>query len=137
MVKFDMSAEFLEKAPVVGGDFNLDYLPGRGDITPFFGGGVGLHYVPPDVDKSPDKRNSGPTLNAEGGLMLFRTYDIHVLLGGQYRIVFNSDIDNGFVTDVAVTYNVKSRKNEVNWKREGGYALAGLGLIILLGLLTL
>ncbi len=68
---------------------------------------MGLHYVPADEDHRPRKRNSGPTLNAETGLMLFRTYDLHVLLRGRYRLILNTDVDQGFVTDVAVTYKMK------------------------------
>lgn len=119
----------------VGVDLNLRYLFNRGDFTPFAGGGVGLHYVRGDEDADADRRNSGPALNAQAGMMLFRTYDVNVMLRGKYQVIFNSDVDNGFVADVGVTL----RQKEAG-KREGGlddslgryWAYAAVGLIFLL-----
>jgi hypothetical protein len=96
-----------------GADASLRYLFNRGDYTPFVGGGVGLHYVHSDHYDDPadapakDKRNSGPALNAQGGVMLFRTYDVNVMLRGQYQVIFNSDIDQGIAADVGVSFGSK------------------------------
>ncbi len=87
-----------------GGDLNLNYVFNRTDFSPFLGGGVGLHYVASDDDASDNKRNSGPALNVQGGMLLFRTYDVHVLLRGQYQVIFNSDVDQGFVLDAGFTF---------------------------------
>lgn len=111
----ELAVEPTDMVPIVGGDLTINHLFGRSDLSPFLGGGLGLHFVTPDADSTPAKRNSGPTLLVQGGLMLFRTYDIHVLLRGQYRLILNSDLDNGFVTDVAVTYkmnNMQGKKDD-------------------------
>jgi hypothetical protein len=95
---------------VIGGDINLQYLFNRSDFTPFLGGGVGIHYVVPDDDSiSSSHRNSGPALNVQGGMVLFRTYDIHVIARAQYQMIFNSDFDNGISADVGVVYQRRER----------------------------
>ena len=49
-----------------------------------------------------DHRRSGISLNAQAGYMMFRTYDINVMTRLQYHIVFNTDLDQGLVLDVAL-----------------------------------
>jgi hypothetical protein len=89
-----------------GGDLNLTYLLGGGDFAFFFGGGAGLHYVRGDADPNFSGRvNSGPALNGQAGVVLFRTYGLNVKLRGQYLAVFNADRDQGVVIDVAVMFN--------------------------------
>jgi hypothetical protein len=88
-----------------GGDLNLSYLLGGGDFAPFFGGGIGLHYVRGDDDPVyENKRTIGPAANAHAGLFLFRTYGMNVKVRGQYLAVFNEDRDQGFAVDVAVVF---------------------------------
>ncbi len=133
----ELAVEPVEEMPVIGGDLTLDYLLDRGDFSPFFGGGIGLHYVTPDADHSPHKRNSGPTLNLDAGLMLFRTYDVRVLVRTRYRLILNTDIDNGFLADVAVTYKMKAVKEQadedVNQELKiAGYSALGLLALVLL-----
>ncbi|MCD6024927.1 MAG: hypothetical protein K0Q91_1843 [Fibrobacteria bacterium] len=102
----------------IGADASLRYLFGRGDYTPFVGGGLGLHYVRGDANNDiaeGGKRNSGPTLNAQGGMFLFRTYDVNVMLRGQYQVILNSDVDHGVAVDVGVSFGDK----------EGGKASSG------------
>jgi hypothetical protein len=104
----------------IGADASLRYLFGRGDYTPFVGGGLGLHYVRGDANNDiaeGGKRNSGPTLNAQGGMFLFRTYDVNVMLRGQYQVILNSDVDHGVAVDVGVNFGNK----------EGGKASASSG----------
>lgn len=95
---------------VLTGDIDLTYLFSKTDISPFAGGGLGLQYVVP-LDDSTDesKRNSGPALNVQGGLVFFRTYDIHLIARAQYQVVFNSDIDNGAIFDLGVVYRPKEK----------------------------
>jgi hypothetical protein len=89
-----------------GGDLNLTYLMGGGDFAFFFGGGGGLHYVTADEDPvSAERRNFGPAVNGQAGVILFRTYGLNVKLRGQYLAVFNDDRDQGVVVDVAVMFN--------------------------------
>jgi hypothetical protein len=88
-----------------GGDLNLSYLLGGGDFAPFFGGGIGLHYVRGDEDPVyENKRNFGPAANGHAGLFLFRTYGMNVKVRGQYLAVFNDDRDQGFAIDVAMVF---------------------------------
>lgn len=91
-----------------GADASLRYIFSRGDFSPFVGGGLGLHYVHGDdydnESMDPRNRNSGPALNAQAGMMLFRTYDVNVMLRGQYQVIFNTDVDQGIAADVGVSF---------------------------------
>jgi hypothetical protein len=81
-----------------GVDVAFDYLMGRGDFTPFAGGGVGLHGVLPDQGRHEDndKTNTGPTLNLQGGMIFFRTYSVNLVAKAAYHLILNTDRDNGF-----------------------------------------
>jgi hypothetical protein len=117
-------------------DINLLYLFNRSDISPFAGGGLGLHFVFPDDIDSDSKRNSGPTGNVQAGMMFFRTYDIHVLARAQYHMVANTDLDNGLSVDVGVTYQ-KSRDSESSgWASFWKYYLIGALFIGIVGAAT-
>lgn len=90
-------------APIaLGADVNYLYFTNRSDFSPFFGGGLGLHYVFPDDFGGSDKRNSGPALNVQAGLVLFRTYDYNLFVRGQYHFVANSDRDQAAEIDIGV-----------------------------------
>jgi hypothetical protein len=95
----------------VGMDLNMQYLLKNTDFTPFIGGGLGLHYVI-DPGSTSDKRNSGAALNAQGGLLMFRTYDFHIMARAQYQVVMNSDFDNGMIIDVGVIYQRKKETEQ-------------------------
>ncbi len=87
----------------IGADVNLLYLYGKSDFTPFAGGGLGIHYVFPDEAYASDnKRNSGPAVNAQAGMILFRTYGVNLVVRGQYHFIANTDEDNGFSVDVGL-----------------------------------
>ena len=90
---------------MVGGDINLKYLFTRPDFSLFIGGGMGIQWVIP-LDDSMDgrKRNSGPALSAQGEMIFFRTYDIHLIAKAQYQFVFNTDLDNGMTYDLGIVY---------------------------------
>lgn len=111
---------------VVGADINLQYLFTRSDFSPFVGGGAGIQLVVP-LDDSLDnsKRNSGPALNAQAGMIFFRTYDIHVVAKTQYQIVFNSDMDRGITYDLGVVYRPSSHGGGF-WSSFWKIALIGL-----------
>jgi hypothetical protein len=96
----------------VGGDLNLQYLFNRTDFTPFVGGGVGTHWSLPDEDGPDSKMNAGPALNVQGGMILFRTYDVHVQVRGQYHAVFNSDKEFAPSFDVGVVYQRKEKAGQ-------------------------
>jgi hypothetical protein len=88
----------------LGADANLDYLFGNADFTPFAGGGLGFQYVFPDQGKYEDdgKQNVGPAANVQAGVIMFRTYNLNLVLRGSYHVVMNDDMDNGPTIDLAV-----------------------------------
>lgn len=107
---WEMRSDLILDAEVVwgvgasfGGDLNLDYVFSRSDYSPFAGGGLGLHWVDRE-DGGSDTRYSGPALNVQGGLILFRTYDVHVMIRGQYQVVFNSKVDQGVSLNAGFTF---------------------------------
>ena len=87
----------------------------KGNNSPFYGGGVGIQWVPwctgYDCEESmpTDHRRSGVSLNGQTGFMLFRTYDINLMVRLQYHIVLNSDLDQGIVMDVGVIRKPKPK----------------------------
>ena len=87
----------------LGADLNLDYIFTRSDYSPFLGGGVGLHFVN-SASLTDNQRHSGPALNVQGGLLLFRTYDVHVMLRGQYQVIFNDDVAQSFGINAGFTF---------------------------------
>lgn len=118
----------------IGGDLNMQYLLNRSDFTPFLGGGLGLHFVRGDDGGDSDKRNSGPALNLQGGMILFRTYDVHVIARAQYHMVFNSDLDNGPSFDVGVVYQRREKEKEGSgWGSFWKYYLLGILFVSLVG----
>ncbi len=134
----NLGAEVIWSIPyAIGADLNLRYLFNRGDVSPFVGGGLGLHYVKSDEGPGTpaNKRNSGPALNAQGGLMLFRTYDVNVMLRGQYQVVFNSDVDHGPAFDVGVSLRPKEGRGAA--KQDDGLGFWGYAGITLLTLMVI
>lgn len=112
---------------VVGGDINLKYLFTRSDFSPFIGGGMGIQWVIP-LDDSTDnrKRNSGPALSAQGGMIFFRTYDIHLIAKAQYQFVFNTDMDNGMTYDLGIVYRPGANSRGGFWSSFWKIYLAGI-----------
>jgi hypothetical protein len=88
----------------MGGDANLDYLFGNSDFTPFAGGGLGFQYVFPDegIHADDTKQNLGPAANVQAGLIMFRTYNINLILRSSYHVVMNDNLDNGPTFEIAV-----------------------------------
>jgi hypothetical protein len=103
LLRTDLSLGLLPDRYIVGGEAGLNYLFSRSNFSPFLGGGFGLFYGPVD-DASGGKRNTGPSVNVQGGLLLFRTYDVNFMLRGKYLAIFNSDRDHGIIIDGGVTY---------------------------------
>ncbi|HEX2612297.1 MAG TPA: hypothetical protein VHO02_01735 [Fibrobacteria bacterium] len=91
---------------VFGGDLNVFYLMGRGDFSTFVGGGTGFHALRGDDGSgSSDKRNAGPALNAQAGVLLFRTYRVNVLARAEYLEVFTTDRERGLAVDVGLVFH--------------------------------
>jgi hypothetical protein len=120
---------------VVGGDISLKYLFSKTDYAPFLGGGLGIQYVGNlDDSAKAGKRNSGPALNMQGGMVFFRTYDIHLVTRAQYQVIFNSDIDNGLGFDVGLVYRPKDKQGSGNgWSTFWTYYLVGAIVLSVVG----
>ena len=73
------------------------------------------------------KRNSGPTTNLQGGMIFFRTYDIHLMARAEYQVTFNSDYDNALLFDVGVVYRPKEKSESGGgWGSFWKYYLIGV-----------
>lgn len=118
---------------------------GRGDYSPYAGGGVGINYCfegdpPDDVDE--DKRNSGFTLIGKAGIQLLRTYNFRVHSDVGYKCVFNDDWDQGPYLNIGVTWRKSPRSDFAAARTRQNpliLALAGIGgcvsLLTILGVM--
>ena len=108
--EFDNNSALIVDAMMAGISFgaHLGFLKYTNilDSSPFYGLGLGLHRTlsfNDDIESS-----SGPSINLQAGVMLFRTYDINVLFRGKYLHVFNDSSDNGFIIDIGI----QKKRNE-------------------------
>jgi hypothetical protein len=91
-------------------EFSLLYMLSKKDISPYFGGGVGFGWLMLD----PYDTAYGLTLNAGGGVVFLRTYDIRLILDARYHINL-ADVPNvggphhGFKFSIGFTYRPKFR----------------------------
>jgi hypothetical protein len=86
--------------------FQIDVVKffAKSDISPFVGGGMGMEYVFPDEPDPDNKMNLGPQLNVQGGVMLFRTYNVRAMFRGGYQYNFNSDRDQAVFFELGVLF---------------------------------
>jgi hypothetical protein len=86
--------------------FQMDVVKffAKSDISPFVGGGLGMEYVFPDDPDPDNKMNLGPQLNIQGGVMLFRTYNVRAMFRGGYQYNFNSDHDNAVFFELGILF---------------------------------
>jgi hypothetical protein len=118
---------------VVGGDITMQYLFTRTDFSPFVGGGLGMQYVVPlDDTLFAYKENAGPAVNAQAGMLFFRTYDIHLMARAQYQWIFNDDKDQGMIYDVGVVYR-PDRKGGSGWGTFWKFYLVGVLILATVG----
>ena len=100
-----------------GADMSMLKYLGKDDFSPFIGGGVGIHWVSYcsgycNVDIRPDDhRRSGLALNAQGGYVLFRTYNINEIARAKYHLILNTDLDQGFTIDVGLERKPSPRRS--------------------------
>lgn len=149
---FALDLEFLCFLPAsMGGDASVIYFFKRSDFSPFAGGGVGIHFFPDKYyyndpyyteREVEERRLWGPSLNIQGGLMLFRTYNINLITRAQYHVIFTDDIDNGVSGDITLLLEAskKERKKEKGfWDVMSDYikyttlATVAIGLISFIG----
>ena len=95
------------------------YFLSQGDISPFVGGGVGLHGVAasweseesdPFEDDLESDADQGVGGWVGGGVMVLRTSDVHVLGTVKYQLLsttIDDEISNGIMFGLTVTYAKK------------------------------
>jgi hypothetical protein len=91
-------------------EFSLLYMLSKKDISPYFGGGLGLGVLVVD----PGEAGYGLTLNAGGGLVFLRTYDVRLFIDARYHINFahvpyTDGPHHGFKFSVGFTYRPRFR----------------------------
>lgn len=107
---FPGSSETGDAAEFCPVELSLLYMLSKKDISPYFGGGVGFGWLVVD----PYETAYGLTLNAGGGVVLLRTYDIRLILDARYHINL-ADVPNvggphhGFKFSMGFTYRPKFR----------------------------
>ena len=95
-------------------DLNFIKFENKLDTSPFYGGGVGYYNFPRDDDF--DNSNAGISINLQAGLMLYRTYNMNVILRAKFVQVFNEELDRSLMFDIGLQWKVKSRP-----PRDAGY----------------
>ena len=89
-------------------DLNFMKFENKLDTSPFYGGGVGFYSVRENDDYSSDSSDGGMCLNLQAGLVLYRTYDLNVLLRTKFIQILNEDLDRGIVFDVGVQWKMRA-----------------------------
>ena len=87
-------------------DLNFMKFENKLDTSPFYGGGVGYYNFPRDDDF--DRSNGGISFNLQAGLMLYRTYNMNVMLRAKFVQVFNEDMNRALMFDVGLQWKVNS-----------------------------
>ncbi len=105
--------EFGSAPPVVSFiDLNFLKFTNKVDTSPFYGSGIGFYMVTKNNDYFTDDRyDSGMSLNLQGGVLLYRTYDLNVLLRVKYIYILNDDKNNGITFDIGMQWKRKERKH--------------------------
>ncbi len=96
-------------------DFGVNYFLLKRDFTPYFGGGVGLHYIHIETEKwdvldyydydYASEDDWGLNLHAGGGLALFRTYNVRGILDLRYNYTF-ADLGEESAQGFSVTFGI-------------------------------
>ena len=110
--------------PFLGLDLSFLKFTNIIDTSPFYGLGIGLYdsYDPKTntynngYTTQTQESSSGIGLNLQGGVMLYRTYNINVIARAKYLVVTNSDIDNGLILDIKFQRNIPEKKNRTVYR---------------------
>lgn len=76
------------------------YLFSRTDVSPYFGGSFGFHWVAHEGYYNDDKEGDGFEIGIRAGLRFFRTYGFQVVLNFEIIHTFNDFNDNAFVLTI-------------------------------------
>lgn len=93
-------------------EFSLLYMLSKKEISPYVGGGIGFGWLTIDDPFLYSETAYGVTLNAGGGIVFLRTYDIRLILDARYRVNFASisgvnGPHHGFKFSIGFTYRPK------------------------------
>ncbi|KPK63195.1 hypothetical protein AMJ83_08105 [candidate division WOR_3 bacterium SM23_42] len=95
-------------------EISMLYMLSKKEISPYFGGGIGFGWLTIDSEDPYvyGETAYGMTLNAGGGVVFFRTYDIRLILDARYRVNLASvrgieGPHQGFKLSVGFTYRRK------------------------------
>ncbi len=80
----------------------INYLTTRKDFCPYFGAGLGFHWVTHSV--ADDYRNDGFELLLNTGIRAFRTYNFQVLMNLDYTKTFNDYKDEGIIFTIGLLW---------------------------------
>lgn len=128
-----------------GADMSMLKYLGKGDFSPYIGGGLGIHWVnycrgyncQDELNMPINHRRSGINLNAQAGYVLFRTYNVNVIARAKYHLVLNSDLDQGFALDVALerkpTPKRSADESRLLLQQYRTYYIVGVLLLSLMG----
>ena len=104
----------LGAAPPVVSFLDLNFLKftNKVDTSPFYGSGIGFYMVTKNNDYfTDDRHDGGMSLNLQGGVLLYRTYDLNVLLRIKYIHILNDEKNNGITFDIGIQWKRKERKH--------------------------
>ena len=106
-----------------GVELNTMKFTNNVDTSPFYGLGLGLYVVDSESLQYHDNNGNdhfdseddiyeefGTSLSIQGGVMLYRTYDVNVIARAKYLHVFNDNSDNALVVDIVFQMKRKERK---------------------------
>lgn len=104
----------LGAAPPVVSFLDLNFLKftNKVDTSPFYGSGIGFYMITKNNDYfTDDRHDGGMSLNLQGGVLLYRTYDLNVLLRIKYIHILNDEKNNGITFDIGIQWKRKERKH--------------------------
>lgn len=86
-------------------DLNFIKFENKEDTSPFYGAGIGYYSLPRESGYNPN--DSGPAISLQVGMILYRTYNLNVILRSKFIQIFNNEKDRGLIFDVGVHWKIK------------------------------
>lgn len=103
-------------------DFGVNYFLLKGDITPFFGGGIGLHSVSivketghEEYYEEYTEHDWGLNLHGVGGLVIFRTSNVRGILDVRYDYTFadlGDESAHGISVNFGISYHYQAKERQ-------------------------
>jgi TolB-like protein len=108
------------------------------DISPYIGGGIGVHKISFDPDDwhLPSKESDGLALTASGGVIIFRTYYFRVLAGLKATAVFTQDLGTMYTASLNFGLSSPTFGSEGAIKAPSPCIMGCLGVFFLTGVIA-